>query len=427
VFAPLAKIGLIVLDEEHEHSYKQEESPRYHARDVAWWRARYHGAVLLLGSATPSLESYREGEQGKAVLLEMASRVTVSDLPPVTVVDMREELRQGHRHIFSRPLLAELQGTLERGEQAILFLNRRGFASFVLCRECGYVARCPSCAVSLTLHLGHERMVCHYCSYQCAVPQTCPGCKGVKIRFFGAGTQRVEDEVKRLFPGRPLVRMDSDTTGQRGAHMRLYRQFRDGKADILIGTQMIAKGFDFPRVTLVGVVAADTAINLPDFRAAERTFQLLTQVSGRTGRGPLGGKVIIQTYHPGHYGIQAAAGHDYASFYRAEIEHRRALQYPPFTDLIRFLFTGADEAALWEAAAFFTSLLERFREAGELLGPAPAPLFRLKTHYRVHTMLKGERLAALSPRIREAARAFRAHTPPWPVRLVVDFNPQVVL
>ncbi len=427
VFAPLERIGIIVIDEEHENSYKQEEAPRYHAREVAWWRARYHGALLLLGSATPSLESYREAERGGARLLEMSTRVTPMDLPPVDIVDMREELRQGHRHIFSRPLLAGLDEVLQRGEQALLFLNRRGFAGFVLCRECGFVVRCPHCAVSLTLHLDRARMVCHYCSYEEPLPQSCPECKGVKIRHFSAGTQRVESEIRKLYPQASLVRMDSDTTRQRGAHGRLYRHFREGKADILIGTQMIAKGFDFPRVTLVGAVTADTVLNLPDFRAAERTFQLLTQVSGRAGRGRGGGRVIIQTYHPEHYAIKAAAGHDYQTFYQQELELRRALLYPPFTDLVRFLLSGRDEALLWEAAGHLSTLLKESRGEAELLGPAQAPLYRLKNDYRVHIMLKGEKLLSSAHLLQKAAQCFRLHRPPWPVRLTVDFNPQMVL
>ncbi len=428
VFAPLQKPGLIIIDEEHENSYKQEEAPRYHAREVAWWRARYHGALLLLGSATPSLESYYEAGPGrKTGLLEMNSRVTPMELPPVTVIDMREEMRQGHRHIFSRPLLAGLEGVLERGEQALLFLNRRGFAGFILCRECGHVLRCPHCAVSLTLHLDRSRMVCHYCSHEEPIPKICPECKGDKIRHFSAGTQRVESEVRKIYPGAALVRMDSDTTAQRGAHRRLYRCFREGKADILIGTQMIAKGFDFPGVTLVGVVTADTILNLPDFRAAERTFQLLTQVSGRAGRGSGEGKVIIQTYHPHHYSIQTAARHDYRSFYSAELEVRRALLYPPFTDLVRFLLSGQDEAAVWEAAAYLNSQLAGRRGRAEILGPAQAPLYRLKTAYRVHVMLKGERLASEAHILQKIAREFRRQRPPRPVRLTVDFNPQMVL
>lgn len=427
VFAPLEQIGLIVIDEEHETSYKQEEAPRYHAREVAWWRARYHRALLLLGSATPSLESYYEAEQGRSTLLQMSARVTPSALPEVQIVDMREEMRQGHRHIFSRPLLAGLEKVLERKEQALLFLNRRGFAGFILCRECGYVVRCPHCAVSMTLHLDRGRLLCHYCSHEAPVPRSCPECKGIKIRHFAAGTQRVEEEMRKLFPQASLVRMDSDTTATRGSHQRLYRRFREGRADILIGTQMIAKGFDFPRVTLVGVVTADTILNLPDFRAAERTFQLLTQVAGRSGRGRGGGEVIVQTYHPGHYSIQTAAEHDYRTFYQTELELRRALLYPPFTDLVRFLLSGSDEAVLWEAAGILGTALEECRGESELLGPAQAPLYRLKTVYRVQLILKGERLAAAAPRLRQVMHSFRQEKLSAPVRLTVDFNPQMVL
>jgi len=426
-FAPLEKLGLIVLDEEHDHSYKQDETPRYHAREVAWWRARYHGAVLLLGSATPSLESYNETERGVSTLLKMETRATPYHLPEVEIVDMRLELRQGHRRIFSRLLLEELTASLKRGEQSLLFLNRRGFANFLLCRECGFVVRCPSCAVSLTLHADQDRLICHYCSHQTRVAQSCPGCGGVKIRHFGAGTQRVENEVNELYPGVGVIRMDSDTTGSRGAHQRLYRQFRERKAQILIGTQMIAKGFDFPDVTLVGVITADTALNLPDFRAAERTFQLLTQVAGRAGRGEKPGRVVIQTYHPDHYSIKTAAGHDYETFYQMELEHRRQLSYPPFSDLVRFLFTGAQETLVWEAACAFTGRLTPLLGSIELLGPAPAPLHRLKTFYRVQALLKGEQLSSMASRLRDEARAFREGKQAQNVRLTVDFNPQVVL
>jgi len=427
VFAPLAAIGLIIIDEEHETTYKQEDTPRYHARDVAWWRARYNRAVLLLGSATPSLESYYQSMEDDTLLLSMKERVTPTQLPPVKVVDMRRELKENHRHIFSRLLLEELNGVIERDEQALLFINRRGFAGFVLCRECGYVVRCPSCDVSLTLHKDRELMCCHYCAHEAPVPQTCPGCGGIKIRYFSAGTQRVEDEVRKLYPAVSLIRMDRDTTSSREAHSNYYRQFKDRKASILIGTQMIAKGFDFPGVTLVGVVAADTTLNLPDFRAPERTFQLLTQVSGRTARGPKGGKVIVQTYHPSHYSILAAADHDYITFYEKELENRRQLAYPPFSDLIRFLFSSEDEKAVFEAANWFTDLLEPFGASAELMGPAPASLYRIKEQYRVQTILKGKSLTRLAPAIRKVIREYHTHKPPWPVRLAVDFNPQVVL
>ena len=427
VFAPLADIGLIIIDEEHETTYKQEEAPRYHARDVAWWRTRYHNAVLLLGSATPSLESYHMAEEGKQKLLKMTARVTPTQLPPVTIVDMRQELKSNHRHIFSRPLLEELNGVIERDEQALLFINRRGFAGFVLCRECGFVVRCPSCDVSMTMHLDRQIMCCHYCAHEDPVPISCPSCGGIKIRYFSAGTQRVEDEVRKLFPAVSLIRMDSDTTTSRQAHSHYYRQFRDHKANILIGTQMIAKGFDFPGVTLVGVVAADTTLNLPDFRAPERTFQLLTQVAGRTARGSGGGRVIVQTYHPDHYSILAAAKHDYPSFYKEELEHRRQLAYPPFSDLLRFLFSGADEKAVFEAAGWFSGLLEPVAGGAEILGPAPASLYRIKEQYRVQIILKGETLTGISPAVKKVIREYHNYKPPWAVRLAVDFNPLVVL
>ncbi len=427
VFAPLASIGLLIIDEEHETTYKQEDAPRYHARDVAWWRARYNRAVLLLGSATPSLESYYSTERGDTTLLSMKERVTPTRLPPVKIVDMRRELKENHRHIFSRPLLEELSGVLQRNEQALLFINRRGFAGFVLCRECGFVVRCPSCDVSMTLHSDRQVMCCHYCAREDAIPETCPGCGGVKIRYFSAGTQRVEDEVRKLYPGVPLIRMDRDTTTGRKAHDYYYRQFRDRRANILIGTQMIAKGFDFPGVTLVGVVAADTTLNLPDFRAPERTFQLLTQVSGRTARGPGGGRVIVQTYHPQHYSILAAADHDYCTFYGEELENRRQLGYPPFSDLLRFLFSSGDEKEVFEAATWFTGLLEPFEETVELLGPAPASLYRIKEQYRVQTILKGRELTRLAPAIRKLIREYHTRKPPFSVRMTVDFNPLVVL
>jgi len=427
VFAPLANLGLIVIDEEHETTYKQEEAPRYHTRDVAWWRARYNKAVLVLGSATPSLESYYRALDEKDQLLVMTNRITSTQLPPVTVVDMRLELKENNRQIFSRLLLTELDKVLEQGEQALLFINRRGFAGFVLCRECGYVVRCPSCDVSLTLHIDRQLMCCHYCGHEAPVPLTCPECGGIRIRYFSAGTQRVEDEIKKLYPEIALIRMDSDTTNSRRAHSQYYQRFREGRASILIGTQMIAKGFDFPSVTLVGVVAADTTLNLPDFRAPERTFQLLTQVAGRTARGKLGGKVIIQTYHPGHYAVKAAARHDYCTFYHAEIENRGQLAYPPFSDLLRFLFSDNDERKAFDAANWLTGQLKAVVGSAEILGPAPASLYRIKDHYRVQTIVKGRQLSAISPAVKKVIRTYHEHKPPYSVRLTVDFNPLVVL
>lgn len=279
----------------------------------------------------------------------------------------------------------------------------------------------------MTLHRDRQLMCCHYCAYEEPVPETCPSCSGIKIRYFSAGTQRVEEEIRKLYPDVSLIRMDRDTTTSRKAHNYYYRKFKDRKASILIGTQMIAKGFDFPGVTLVGVVAADTTLNLPDFRAPERTFQLLTQVSGRTARGPGGGKVIVQTYHPTHYSIMAAANHDYCAFFEQELEKRRQLAYPPFSDLLRFLFSAEDEKAVFEAADWFTDLLAPFDGPAELLGPAPASLYRIKGQYRVQTILKGQALSRYAPAIKKVIREYHNRKPPFLVRLTVDFNPLVVL
>lgn len=334
IFAPFANLGLIIMDEEHEGSYKQEENPKYHARDVAVRRAEQGGAVVILGSATPSLESYHASRSQSdihfsPILLEMPSRALGNELPKVAVVDMREELKEGNRSMFSRSLHAALVSRLERGEQTVLLLNRRGFSTFVMCRSCGYVAGCPECDISLTYHSRSDNLRCHYCGHAESAPKLCPECGSEHIRFFGTGTQRVEEELGKLFPGIRVIRMDVDTTTEKGSHEKLLNQFRDKKADVLLGTQMVAKGLDFPDVTLVGVITADSALNLPDFRAAEKTFQLLTQVAGRAGRHQLPGEVVVQSYTPEHYSIIHASGHDYRSFVRDELKHRKELHYPP--------------------------------------------------------------------------------------------------
>lgn len=371
VFAPFDRLGLIVLDEEHETSYKQEEAPRYHARDVALERGRREGAVVVLGSATPSVESYHAAARGRYRLLRLPGRIDGRPLPEMAVVDMREELERGNRSIFSARLEEAVRARLERREQVILFLNRRGFHTFVLCRECGYVVRCPRCDVSLTLHVGSAApMRCHYCRHEQAPPAVCPSCGGRRIRYFGTGTQRVEELARERFPGARILRMDVDTTGTRGAHERIYHQFRRGEADILVGTQMIAKGWDIAGVTLVGVISADTALNFPDFRAAERTYQLLTQVAGRAGRGEVPGEVVIQTYAPDHFAIRAAAAHDGEAFYRRELRERRRLGFPPFAHLVR-LVVSHPEAVAAEGAA------RRLAEAARALGAVPWSAFAL--------------------------------------------------
>ncbi|KWX86609.1 primosomal protein DnaI, partial [Paenibacillus riograndensis] len=319
VFAPFVSLGLIIMDEEHESSYKQEENPKYHARDVAVRRAEQAGAAVILGSATPSLESYHAARSQSdihfsPVLLNMPSRALGNELPKVHVTDMREELKEGNRSMFSRRLHAALESRLSRGVKTTLLLNRRGFATFVMCRSCGYVAGCPDCDISLTYQTRSDNIGCHYCGHAEPAPKLCQECGSEHIRFFGTGTQRVEEELGKLFPGIRVIRMDVDTTTEKGSHEKLLNQFRDKKADVLLGTQMVAKGLDFPDVTLVGVITADSALNLPDFRAAEKTFQLLTQVAGRAGRHQLPGEVVVQSYTPEHYSIVHASGHDYHSF-----------------------------------------------------------------------------------------------------------------
>ena len=352
VFAPAERLGLLVVDEEHENTYLSDHHPRYDARQVAESRCTREGASLILASATPSILSFARARRGDFELLEMPRRVEDRPLPEVRVVDMRQELEEGNRSVLSRALAGELGACLKRGEQAMLLINRRGFHSFVSCRSCGYVVKCDRCDVSMTCHVeeegspraGEDRLRCHYCGSSRPLPQKCPVCGSPYIRYFGAGTQKVEAEVRRIFPGTPTIRMDVDTTGGKDGHARVLEEFRSGRARVLIGTQMIAKGLDFPRVTLVGVVAADLTLNLPDYRSRERTFQLLTQVAGRAGRGHIPGRVILQTYDPDHYGIQLAARQDYRAFFEAEFGRRRVSLYPPFSVMARVLIESPREA-----------------------------------------------------------------------------------
>ena len=319
VFAPFENLGIIIIDEEHETSYKQEDNPRYHARDVAIERAKKHQCPVVLGSATPSLESFARAEKRVYHLLTLSKRMNDQNLPDVKIVDMREELREGNRSMFSRELFEKLQDRLMKKEQTVLFLNKRGHSSFVMCRDCGYVVQCPNCDISLTYHRYNQQMKCHYCGYESVVPTTCPECTSDHIRYFGTGTQKVEEELGKIFPEAKVIRMDVDTTSRKGSHEKLLTEFHEGQADILLGTQMIAKGFDFPNITLVGVLSADTMLHLPDFRSSEKTFQLLTQVSGRAGRHELAGEVVIQTYSPEHYSIELAGQQDFDLFYQKEM------------------------------------------------------------------------------------------------------------
>ena len=389
VFAPVQDLGLIVVDEEHEPSYKQEHAPRYNARAVAEERAASEGASVILGSATPAVETFYRAKSGEIRLAVLEKRIEDRPLPTVQTVDLREEFAQGRRSVFSEQLQEAIADRLKRREQVILFVNRRGYASFILCRHCGFTANCPNCAVSMTYHAVPRVLRCHHCNSSSAAPTTCPNCGGVNIRQFGIGTQRVEEEVRRMFPEASTIRMDSDTTTGKHSYARLLRTFSAGEADILVGTQMVAKGLDFPNVTLVGVVSADTSLHLPDFRAAERTFQILTQVSGRAGRGNVPGEVIVQSFSPEHYAVQAAARQDFPGFYEQEVEYREELSYPPFARLVNIVSSDPMEDYAEARLREFAGALEgNLPESIDLAGPAPAPISKLKGLYRWHLLLK---------------------------------------
>jgi primosomal protein N' (replication factor Y) len=431
VFAPVADLGVIVVDEEHEGTYKQADSPRYHARDVALMRARLEQAVVLLGTATPSMETYLNARDGRYDLVELNARVNDAPLPDVEVVDMRGQAPVDSEGAFSSALRDAVTETLAAGRQIILFLNRRGHASFVQCLSCGHAERCPHCDVSLTYHSVGRAMKCHYCGHASPAPERCPGCGGVDLRYGAPGTQRVERAVHELFPDARVARMDVDTTTQRGAHWRILRAFADGETDILLGTQMIAKGLDFPRVGLVGVVAADVGLNLPDFRSGERTFQLLTQVAGRTGRGGERGKVIVQSYLPDHYTITLAREQRFVPFFEREAAERQDLGYPPFARLVAVEIRDRDERRVIRAATRLAEFLERGAaqmgaERPEVLGPAPAPLERLKGVYRWHVIVRG-RGAGARALVAGALAQSAALKLPSSVSLAVDVDPQDLL
>ncbi|MFD0896235.1 primosomal protein N' [Loigolactobacillus binensis] len=389
VFAPLTNLGLIIMDEEHESSYKQDEMPRYHARDVALWRAKYHHCPVVLGSATPSLESRARAQKGVYKLLRLKERANHQPLPPVTVVDMKNELKKTKEDNFSDLLMQALRKRVQQHEQSVLMLNRRGFSSFVMCRDCGFVLKCPNCDISLTLHMDTHSMKCHYCGHEEAIPKVCTNCQSRKIRYYGTGTQKVESELHTLLPAARILRMDVDTTRRKGAHAKILRQFGQHQADILLGTQMIAKGLDFPDVTLVGVLNADTALGLPDFRASERTFQLLTQVSGRAGRAAKAGEVIVQTYNPEHYAIRLARHHDYEGFYQREMTLRHQGGYPPYYYTI--LVTASHEEEN-EAAKKIFQLMNQVKPAlspqAVLLGPTPRAIARVNKRYYYQMVIK---------------------------------------
>jgi primosomal protein N' (replication factor Y) (superfamily II helicase) len=428
IFAPFENIGIIIIDEEHETSYKQEENPRYHARDVAIYRGQYHQCPVILGSATPSLESFARSQKGVYQLLTMNKRMNAGEMPPVTIVDMREELRKGNRSMFSVDLFEKIQDRLEKKEQTVLFLNRRGHSSFVMCRDCGFVLQCPHCDISLTYHRFSNGMKCHYCGYEESVPKTCPECESEHIRYFGTGTQKVEEELTKLLPEARIIRMDVDTTSRKGSHEKLLKAFGDGKADILLGTQMIAKGLDFPNITLVGVLSADTMLHLPDFRAAEKTFQLLTQVSGRAGRHKLPGEVVIQTYTPEHYSVELAADQDYDRFYEREMMMRKMGSYPPFYYITLITVSHEDLLKLVNIAEKMTDFIKaRLSPQTITLGPVASPIPRIKNRYRYQCLVKYKREPNLEATLKTLLEQYEKQYISEGLSISIDVNPYMMM
>ena len=402
VFAPVANLALIVVDEEHDSSYKQEETPRYNGRDVAVMRGKLTGAAVVLASATPAIESYHNAEAGKYRLIQLKERVERRPLPEVELVDMRSEFQQtGEDQIFSRQLILEVTDRLERGEQAMVLLNRRGYSSVVLCRSCGETLQCKNCTIAMTFHKSAHRMECHYCSYRQAVPKRCPKCDSEHIYFLGTGSEKVEERLHAAFPQARIGRLDRDTVRNRHDFEHVLNQFHSGEINLLVGTQMIAKGHDVHGVTLVGVVGADYALGFPDFRAAERTFQLLTQVAGRAGRGETPGKVVLQTYHPDHYAVQFAQQHDYSGFYEKEVRFRKWMHYPPFSALANVLVRSDKLEHTLRWTGQLGKWFESTRNEGvRVLGPSVAPILRLKRDYRYHFILKAASREKLNAALR---------------------------
>lgn len=403
IFLPAKNLGLIIIDEEHENTYKSEQNPKYQTKEVAEYLSELKGCKVILGSATPSIETYYRALTGEMKLLELNSRVDNKPMPPMKVIDMRNELKGGNKSLFSRELFIAIQERLKRKEQIILFLNRRGFSTFVSCRSCGYVFKCDECDISMTYHK-NGLLICHYCGKTKREPRECPKCHSKYVKFFGAGTQRVEEEVKKYFNNVQILRMDVDTTRDKHSYERIYNTFKNGEADILIGTQMVSKGLDFKNVTLVGILAADMSINIPDYRAAERTFQIITQVAGRAGRGDKQGEVLIQTYTPQHYSLQYAVNYDYEGFYEKEFTVRAMMKYPPFGKLLLINGTSKKEELLKNFMHKITMMIKPLVESCldiEILGPIPCMISKVKENYRWQIVIKGEFDSYFSKNIKE--------------------------
>ena len=428
IFAPLKDLGVIIIDEEHEASYKQDSNPRYHARDVAILRAQYNRAALVLGSATPSLESRARAGKGVYQHLRLTKRANpLASVPEVQLIDFRDYIGQNETSNFTPPLIEAIQDRLAKKEQVVLMLNRRGYSSFVMCRECGTVDTCPNCDISLTLHMDTKTMNCHYCGFSKEIPHVCPNCQSRSIRYYGTGTQKAYDELTELFPEARILRMDVDTTRKKGSHQTLLDQFGKGEADILLGTQMIAKGLDFPNVTLVGVLNADTALNLPDFRSSERTFQLLTQVAGRAGRAEKAGQVLIQSYNPNHYAIRFAKDQDYEGFYAYEMGIRRQLGYPPYYFTIGItLSQKKEEEVIKRAYQVMEILRSGLSDASIILGPTPKPIARTHNLYHYQILIKYRLEDELASTLNQVL-ALTQERENSELRLSIDHEPQQFL
>ncbi len=426
VFAPLKNIGIIIIDEEHSDTYKSEMSPRYQTVEVAKLRAKQNNAALVLASATPSARSMYQAKCGNYNLLTMKHRFNKNSMPDIKIVDMRKELEEGNKSIFSRELFFELRNNLENKEQTILFLNRRGFSTFVSCRSCGYVPKCPNCSISLTYHSYDDLLKCHYCGYAHQNYKLCPECSSKYIRYFGGGTQKVENEIKRLFPTASVLRMDVDTTGKKEAHEQILNRFSEEKTDILIGTQMVAKGLDFENVTLVGVVSADTMLNISDYRSAERTFSMLEQVSGRAGRGKKTGRAVIQTYSPDNEAISLVKTHDYNAFYKSEIERRKLMWYPPYSDIISIQFLAPSLTLAMQSAKFFMKFLVDTDQKTQILGPIPDAVAKMKNKYRYRIIIKCEDADKFGEMLRSAEKACKEHHNYSGVSVIIDKDPNMI-
>lgn len=424
VFSPVKNLGLIIIDEEHENTYKQEDVPRYNTQEVATQRVLLNNAVLILGSATPSLESYYNVVTKKYKLIRLTERIKKRDLPKVEIIDMRREFKgpRGKTVLFSRILEERIRYALSQKEQVILFLNRRGFSTFISCPKCGFTLRCRHCEVSLVYHYASQKLICHYCNYSVEPPQICPKCRGNYLRYFGLGTEKIESEAHRLFPQARIARLDTDITAKRGMENQILNDFKNRKIDILIGTQMIAKGLDFPLVTLVGVISADTALNLPDFRASERTFNLLTQVAGRAGRGKSPGLVLVQTYNPTHYAVFKSRTHDYLGFYKKEIKFRKELKLPPFTHITKLTIRSKNSELASETANKLVKLVkEGLPNKISVVGPAPAVIAKVRGFFCWDVMLKAKQSEAITTFLKARLKKFKKSSK---IKLTVDVDPR---